>query len=104
MVREAIVIFMALVVLIALVFGALLLTEDGGPLASDALFFEAISAITTTGLSMGETTKSLSAEGRAVIMAAMFLGRLGALSVVMMIGDREAKRHIRFPNEELVVG
>jgi Trk-type K+ transport system membrane component len=37
-------------------------------------------------------------------MAAMFCGRLGALTVVMMIGDRESKRRIRFPQEELVVG
>ena len=33
-----------------------------------------------------------------------FLGRLGALTVVMMIGDRESNRHVRFPSEELVVG
>jgi len=37
-------------------------------------------------------------------MVAMFIGRLGALAVVMMIGDRESVRHIRYPNEELVVG
>ena len=37
-------------------------------------------------------------------MVAMFIGRLGALSVVMLIGDRESKRHVRFPTGELVVG
>ena len=37
-------------------------------------------------------------------MVAMFFGRLGALSVVMLIGDREYKRHVRYPSEELVVG
>ena len=37
-------------------------------------------------------------------MIAMFLGRLGALSVVMLIGDREMVHHLRYPNEELVVG
>ena len=60
--------------------------------------------MTTTGLSVGDTTASLSAAGKAVIMAGMFIGRLGALSVVMLIGDREAKSHIRYPSEELVVG
>ena len=54
--------------------------------------------------SVGNTTSSLSGGGRAAIMVAMFCGRLGALSVVMMIGDRESKRRIRFPQEELVVG
>lgn len=104
-VRESLVIFMALVAFAALVFGALLVTE-GGSAASvgDALFFEAVSAITTTGLSMGETTANLSMAGKIVIMTAMFVGRLGALTVVLMIGDRESKLTIRYPQEELVIG
>ena len=103
-VRESIVIVMALLGFIGLVMGALLATESGSGIAESALFFESVSAITTTGLSVGDTTARLSVEGKAVIMVAMFLGRLGALTVVMMIGDRESKRHIRFPTEELVVG
>lgn len=103
-VRESIVIVTALLALIVLVTGALFLTEEGGPIAREALVFEAVSAITTTGLSMGETTSRLSACGRVVIMVAMFMGRLGALTVVMMIGDRESTRHVRYPTEELVVG
>lgn len=103
-VRESIVIFMAIVAFITIVTGALFVTDGGRGIASDALFFEAVSAITTTGLSIGDTTRSLSPAGRAVIMVAMFIGRLGALTVVMMIGDRESKRHVRYPTEELVVG
>ncbi|MBO6066679.1 MAG: Trk family potassium uptake protein, partial [Kiritimatiellae bacterium] len=103
-VRESIVIFMALAVFITLVVGVLLVTEDGRGIPTDALFFEACSAITTTGLSMGDTTMSLSVAGRICIICAMFVGRLGALSVVMMIGDRESRRHVRYPMEELVVG
>ena len=103
-VRESIVIFMALAVFITLVVGVLLVTEDGRGIPTDALFFEVCSAITTTGLSMGDTTMSLSLAGRISIMCAMFIGRLGALSVVMMIGDRESRRHVRYPIEELVVG
>ena len=102
--RESIVIVMATVIFIALIVAALFVTERGGGISSDALFFEAVSAITTTGLSVGDTTSRLSAEGRVVIMVAMFFGRLGALSVVMLIGDREYKRHVRYPSEELVVG
>ena len=116
-VRESIVIFMAVVALIVTVLGFLLYTESGNPaffpsaanggrpaLGSSALFFEAVSAITTTGLSCGDTTRLLTPHGRFVIMVAMFMGRLGALSVVMLIGDRESVRHLRYPNEELVVG
>ena len=103
-VRESIVIVMALLAFIGIVLGALLVTETASGITESALFFEAVSAITTTGLSVGDTTARLSAGGKAVIMVAMFLGRLGALTVVMMIGDRESKRHVRFPTEELVVG
>lgn len=103
-VREAIVIVMALAILIMIVVGALFVTESGRGILSDALLFEAVSAVTTTGLSMGDTTARLSMAGRVVIMTAMFLGRLGALTVVMMIGDRESKKHVRYPNEEIVVG
>ena len=110
-VRESIIIFMALVALVVITLGCLLVTEDGnaaffanGNFSVGALIFESVSAITTTGLSCGDTTKLLSPNGKFVIMAAMFLGRLGALSVVMMIGDREVVRHVRYPNEELVVG
>jgi trk system potassium uptake protein TrkH len=103
-VRESFVILMALMMFAAGVFGVLLVTEEGTALSSDALFFETVSAITTTGLSMADTTARLSPAGKAVIMAAMFIGRLGALTVVMLIGDRETARHIRYPQEELAVG
>ena len=103
-VRESIVIVVAMMSFIWLVNGALAVTEAGRGLSVEALFFESISAITTTGLSMGDTTARLSGPGRVVIMVAMFIGRLGALTVVMLIGDRESKSHLRFPQEELVVG
>ena len=107
-VRESIVIPMALVAFAAIVTGALLVTESDaiakGVASLETLAFEAVSAITTTGLSVGSTTSNLSTAGKCVIMAAMFVGRLGALTVVMMIGDRESKRRIRYPQEELVVG
>ena len=103
-VRESIVILMTLASMVVVATGVLLVTEAGTGVATDALFFEAVSAVTTTGLSVGDTTRSLTGGGRAAIMAAMFCGRLGALTVVMMIGDRESKRRIRFPQEEIVVG
>ena len=103
-VRESLVIVVAMLGFIWLTAGALSVTEAGSGAESSALFFEAVSAVTTTGLSVGSTTPNLSLAGRIVIMIAMFTGRLGALTVVMMIGDREEKRHIRFPTEEIVVG
>ena len=103
-VRESIVIVMTLAAFITAVMGVLLVTERGSGIMQDALFFETVSAVTTTGLTVGDTTQRLSQGGGMAIMTAMFCGRLGALTVVMMIGDRESKRRIRFPQEELVVG
>ncbi len=107
-VRESIVILMALIIFVALVVGSLFTVESAalssGAVTAEALFFEAVSAITTTGLSIGSTTRDLSVAGKFVIMIAMFIGRLGALTVVMMIGDRESSRRVRFPTEEIVVG
>lgn len=103
-VREAIVILVVLLGMILVAAGALLVTESESAASTEALFFEAVSAVTTTGLTFGSTTANLSSAGRAVIMLAMFCGRLGALTVVMMIGDRESKKLVRHPNEELVVG
>ena len=103
-VRESLVIVVAMLGFIWLTAGALSITEAGRGADASALFFEAVSAVTTTGLSVGSTTPGLSFAGRVVVMVAMFVGRLGALTVVMMIGDREEKRHVRFPSEEIVVG
>ena len=103
-VRESIVIVVALLLLAALVYGVLVAIEPHSADSDWRLFFEALSAITTTGLSIGDTTARLTPVGRAIVMIGMFCGRLGALTVVLLIGARESKRHVRYPSEELVVG
>ena len=103
-VRESVVIIVVLVLLASLLSGVLIAVEPKGTVSEFRLYFEAVSAITTTGLSVGDTTARLSPVGRIVIMVGMFVGRLGALTVVLMIGARESKRHVRYPSEEIVVG
>ena len=103
-VREAIVIVVALLLLTDIISAILFAVEPEAANSEGRLFFEALSAVTTTGLSIGDTTAHLTPVGRAVIMVGMFCGRLGALTVVLLIGARESKRHIRYPSEEIVVG
>ena len=103
-VRESIVIVVAMLLLAALVYGVLVGVEPRTPESDWRLFFESLSAVTTTGLSIGDTTVRLTPLGRVVIMVGMFCGRLGALTIVLLIGARESKRHVRYPSEELVVG
>lgn len=105
--REAIVIVTVLALLVVLGMTVLLVSENRGgeSVPFEALLFETISAVSTTGLSCGTTTEALSPVGRAVIMVCMFCGRLGALAVVFLIGGQDAApSRIRFPKEELVVG
>ena len=105
-VRESFVIFFFAVALIAVAMAVLLVSESGTPgLTFENLLFETVSAVTTTGLTCGNTTVLLSPVGRVVLMVCMLCGRLGAISVVLLIGGRdEPVSSIKYPKEELVVG
>ncbi len=104
-VRESIVIFFFYFALAAVAMTILLATETGREgLSFETLLFETVSAVTTTGLSCGNTTQLLSTSGRIVLMICMFAGRLGALTVVLLIAGKEEPSSIRYPKEELVVG
>ena len=104
-VRQATVIYFFYFVLVAVAMTVLLATETGREgLRFETLLFETVSAVTTTGLSCGNTTQLLSVPGRLVLMLCMFFGRLGAITVVMLIAGKEEPSTIRYPTEELVVG
>ncbi len=103
-VREAVVIFLLMLSLIAVAYGVLLLTEypQQGDDASK-LFFETVSAVGTVGLSIDHTGR-LSNAGRWVIIVCMYVGRLGPLAVALLIGSRDECQRIRYPEEEVIVG
>jgi len=67
-----------------------------------AVAFECFSAYSTVGLSMG-ITASLDTGGRLVIIFIMFVGRVGALTLLIgMLRKVETLRY-RYPNEELFI-
>ena len=103
-VRESIVIFFLYAVVVFFATGALLITESASTDRLGPLLFEVVSASSTAGLSVGDTTAGLSGAGRAVIMLCMLFGRLGALSVVFMIGRDRPPSRIHHPTEEFIVG
>lgn len=104
-VRESTLIFFFYAGLIVFAMTFLLITESGREgLTFERLLFESVSAVTTTGLSCGDTTRLLSGWGRAIVMLCMLFGRLGAVSVVMLTAGKEAPLKIRYPKEDLVVG
>ncbi|HHU64796.1 MAG TPA: TrkH family potassium uptake protein [Streptococcus sp.] len=67
-----------------------------------ALLFEAVSAIATVGVSM-DLTPQLSTSGRLVIMALMFIGRVGPLTVLLSLLQKKEKE-IQYAKTNITVG
>ncbi len=67
------------------------------------VIFEAFSAFGTVGLSCG-LTPHLSEGGKVAVAILMFVGRIGPLTLALIIGGEIVERKIRFPEERIVVG
>ncbi|OON94552.1 MAG: Trk family potassium uptake protein [Candidatus Epulonipiscioides saccharophilum] len=69
------------------------------------LLFEAVSAFATVGLTLG-ITSSLSVIGRIVIIALMFIGRVGLITIGVALVVRASKRPVgvQYPEEKVLVG
>jgi potassium uptake TrkH family protein len=67
------------------------------------IIFEVASAFGTTGLSLG-ITSDLSSIGKCVIIALMFIGRVGILSFLFMIGGKEKTTKYHYPKERVIIG
>ena len=68
-----------------------------------SLAFETVSALGTVGLSVGATSQ-LDAVGRIVVIVAMFLGRVGPLSLFLSLASRYTEAHWVLPEEDVPVG
>ena len=69
---------------------------------SEALVFEAVSAFGTVGLSLGATS-SLDAFGKVVVIGVMLAGRIGPLSLALLLG-RTVGTRLGYPEASLMVG
>lgn len=67
------------------------------------LAFETFSAFGTVGLSTG-ITPELSAPGKIIIIALMFVGRLGPLTMALALIEAPPEKRIEYPVEDVVVG
>ncbi|HEY0738999.1 MAG TPA: potassium transporter TrkG [Herpetosiphonaceae bacterium] len=73
------------------------------PRALLPIAFEVISAFSNTGYSLGETT-NLTPLGRLLIAFTMFWGRLGPLTLVIMLAQVERPTLARYPAERIIIG
>jgi Trk-type K+ transport system membrane component len=67
------------------------------------LAFEHVSAMGTVGLSTG-LTPLLSSAGKVVLSIAMFVGRVGTLTVAFAVGGRTSQSHFKYPEGHTMVG
>ena len=67
------------------------------------IFFEVISAFSTTGLSTGITAK-LSALSQLILIVTMYTGRVGILVLIATIIGDSRPSSIKYPEESLLVG
>jgi trk system potassium uptake protein TrkH len=65
--------------------------------------FEAVSAFGTVGLSTG-ITPGLGAASKLILVALMFVGRVGPLTLVLAIGPRQERARFRYAEENVMVG
>lgn len=65
--------------------------------------FEAVSAFATVGLSTG-LTPDLTIAGKLVIVATMFVGRVGPLTIAAAVGEQNRRERYRLAQEGLPIG
>lgn len=67
------------------------------------VIFEVLSAIGTTGMTMG-ITRDLNTVSRLIIIFLMYCGRLGSLSFALVFARKSAVNSLRLPQEKIIVG
>lgn len=72
------------------------------PVAAGKLVFEAASALGTVGLTIGATAE-LDAVGKVIVILAMFAGRIGPVTLFMLVNDTTASGLSRCPNAKITL-
>lgn len=67
------------------------------------LVFEHVSAASTVGLSTG-LTGELTEPGKYIIIAAMFIGRMGTLTIVYLFGKEVISKNYKYPTGHTMLG
>ncbi|TDM32418.1 TrkH family potassium uptake protein [Macrococcoides canis] len=94
---------MVLATLICFIGLLLILSFENGKYGLLEIFFEVMSAFGTCGLSLG-ITADLSDLSKGVIMILMFIGRVGLISFIIMLGGKAEPEKFRYPKERIMIG
>lgn len=88
-------------VLVLLVVIVMLITTQ--PIGAKEVIFESVSALGTVGLSLGATGE-LDTIGKLIIMATMFIGRIGPLTLFLLLSDRRNAQDPGYPPIRIPLG
>ena len=102
LIKKALLIFIVMVSLLFLFIFAMLCVEQNiEPLK---IIFEVVSAFCTVGLSLG-ITSSITVLGKIILIVAMFVGRIGAVTILIyIVNTKTVKNNIRYPDGRLMIG
>ena len=100
LVARAILLSMPSGLFIAILLPLMTLTDPGVPV--NDLLFEVVSAFGTNGMSTG-VSGDISLAGDIVLMVTMLVGRIGSLTLVMMLTPRDTASY-RYPREKIGIG
>lgn len=107
--QRAVVLSVLVVLLLGLTICVIEMTGAGGPPSLEKrgqlfeVIFESVSAFGTVGLSMGITTE-LNSVAKLLLIALMFIGRLGPLALMDFFAHLPPAPPVRHATEELMVG
>ncbi|MEB3198642.1 MAG: potassium transporter TrkG [Candidatus Sericytochromatia bacterium] len=95
--------FTVVAVSLGVVVSSTILLASLEPLPFLPLLFEAVSAFSTTGLSMG-ITGQLSTAGKLVIIATMLIGRVGVLAILLSVVAPRRPSRVQYMEDPLLIG
>lgn len=98
--RQAITVALLSVGVVIVATGTLMILTDYG---LDRLLFESISAFATVGLTTG-ITNHLPVAGQLILVALMFIGRLGPITFASALALRDRRLPYEFPAERPIIG
>ena len=67
------------------------------------VIFETVSAFATVGYSL-DATAQMQTPAKCVLMATMFFGRLGPLTIAFALTRRRSQAHYAYPEERILIG
>jgi trk system potassium uptake protein TrkH len=92
--------YLAVIITSVLIIGAI---EQGKGYSFSALIFEVVSAMGTVGLSHGITAE-LSVVSKLIIIALMYMGRVGGFTLILIFSDERQPVKISRVAEKIIIG